>query len=228
MSATLPNLKSLADWLLADLYYTDFRPVPLKETLKCGSFFFDKHLNKVSELKILEAELSDDAENVGQLCLETIANGHSVLIFCPTKVWCENLADKIAMFFKKNGCHKSAEIEGTPGWILRKQLNLKKINEVIEHLKMCPVGLDTDLHKTVSYGVAFHHAGLTLDERDIIEGSFRKGSLRVLCATSTLSSGVNLPARRVIIRSPMSFGGIMDILTYRQMIGKIIKHLKFF
>lgn len=222
MSATLPNLKSLADWLQANLYYTDFRPVPLKEKLKCGTVFFDKHLHKVSELTVMPSEAPDDSENICQLCVETIANGHSVLIFCPTKVWCENLADKISLFFRINGCSKSAETEGTHGWVLRRQLNLKKISEVIEHLKMCPAGLDKDLHKTIAYGVAFHHAGLTLDERDIIEGSFRQGSIRVLCATSTLSSGVNLPARRVIIRSPMSFGGLMDILTYRQMIGNSV------
>ncbi|KAK6623671.1 hypothetical protein RUM43_009523 [Polyplax serrata] len=220
MSATLPNLKSLADWLQASLYYTDFRPVPLREKLKCGTVFYDKQMNKVNELTLLPSEAADDSENVGQLCVETISNGHSILIFCPTKVWCENLADKIALFFRRNGCSKTAETEGTPGWILRKELDMKKINAVIEHLKMSPVGLDKDLHRTVSYGVAFHHAGLTLDERDIIEGSFRQGSIRVLCATSTLSSGVNLPARRVIIRSPMSFGGLMDILTYRQMIGR--------
>ena len=34
MSATLPNLDMLAKWLSADLYCTDYRPVPLTEMIK--------------------------------------------------------------------------------------------------------------------------------------------------------------------------------------------------
>lgn len=36
MSATLPNIDVLARWLDAELYVTDYRPVPLKEYIKCG------------------------------------------------------------------------------------------------------------------------------------------------------------------------------------------------
>lgn len=49
---------------------------------------------------------------------------------------------------------------------------------------------------------------------------FRVGSVKVLTATSTLSSGVNLPARRVIVRSPMFNRQVLDTLVYRQMIGR--------
>jgi len=62
--------------------------------------------------------------------------------------------------------------------------------------------------------------GLTFDERDILEGAFRQGLIKVLAATTTLSSGVNLPARRVIIRTPTFNGHPLDPLTYKQMAGR--------
>lgn len=42
---------------------------------------------------------------------------------------------------------------------LRNQLSGENLGDVLEQLRRCPVGLETDLSKTISFGVAFHHAG---------------------------------------------------------------------
>lgn len=49
MSATLPNLSLLASWLGAELYQTDYRPVPLHEQLKVGCNIYDKDLSVVRQ-----------------------------------------------------------------------------------------------------------------------------------------------------------------------------------
>lgn len=214
MSATLPNLDLLAKWLDAELFITNFRPVPLKEQCHCNGEIYDTNLTMLRKLDKIE-ELEMDTDNILQLCLETIFDSCSVLIFCPTKKWCESLSQQIAMAFWKI-CNSKTELSQK----LLKQLNGELILEVLEQLRGSPVGLDKHLECVISFAVSFHHAGLTMDERDIIEGAFKRNVIRVLVATSTLSSGVNLPARRVIIRTPIFHGKSIDPLTYRQMIGR--------
>lgn len=51
MSATIPNLGLLATWLRANLYRTDFRPVPLKEFLKVGPIVYDNQMKKLYDMQ---------------------------------------------------------------------------------------------------------------------------------------------------------------------------------
>ena len=131
------------------------------------------------------------------------------MIFCPTKNWCEKLAEHVTKSF----AYLSPDLR-------RRFVQIDKLVEILEQLRQTPAGLDGTLAKTIPHVVAYHHAGLTIDERDVIETAFRQSIIKVLVATTTLSTGVNLPARRVIIRSPIFGNQIMDAMTYHQMAGR--------
>jgi replicative superfamily II helicase len=76
------------------------------------------------------------------------------------------------------------------------------------------------LKQTIKYGIAYHHSGLTNDEKSIIERGFRNSTLLVLVATSTLSTGINLPAKAVIFKTPKIAINLMDSAKYKQMSGR--------
>jgi len=58
-------------------------------------------------------------------------------------------------------------------------------------------------------GIAFHNASLSLQDRSIVERLFLELKIKVLCTTSTLSMGINLPARLVVIKSTQCYRGSM-------------------
>jgi ATP-dependent DNA helicase HFM1/MER3 len=64
---------------------------------------------------------------------------------------------------------------------------------------------DKKLASLVAEGVGYHHAGLDIQDRRIIEELFLNGLLPVICTTSTLAVGVNLPARLVVIKGTSQY-----------------------
>lgn len=213
MSATLPNVELLRKWLKAEYYHTDYRPIELREMIKIGKEVFDSQLNllRVIDNKWKEFFL-EDGDDVLELAMETIMEGCQLIIFCPSKDWCEQICTNLA-----RGIHNMRKSKPE---LINAIVDKDRIEILVEQAKGLQAGVDQILQRSLMYGCAFHHAGLTTDERDVIELGFKNGTLKVLVATSTLSSGVNLPARRVIIRSPMFGKKMMSNLTYRQMIGR--------
>lgn len=73
-------------------------------------------------------------------------------------------------------------------------------------------------------GLAFHHAGLLPGLKVLVETLFARGYLRAVFATDTLSLGINMPARAVVVGSLSKFDGVeMRLLTpneYRQLTGR--------
>jgi helicase len=147
------------------------------------------------------------------LAMDSITNdGGQSLVFAETRKRTVSLAKKTSDMVLKS-LDKSSK------------LSAQKIGAEI--LKQ---GDDTELNRTLSStvtkGVGFHHAGLGLKSRQIVEDAFRKGIIKILFATPTLAAGVNLPARRVVITSifryDYEYGGNvpLSVLQYKQLCGR--------
>jgi Helicase conserved C-terminal domain len=61
------------------------------------------------------------------------------------------------------------------------------------------LGEDHPLVAVLRHGVGFHHAGLPLEVLEALEEAIRVDALSYLTCTSTLTEGVNLPVRTVVI-----------------------------
>ena len=60
------------------------------------------------------------------------------------------------------------------------------------------------LASCIERGVAFHYGKMPSLVRSGVERLFKEGKIKIICCTSTLLQGVNLPAKHIIIENPMS------------------------
>lgn len=211
MSATLSNLADLGDFLNARIIQNDFRPVALKEYVKLNDKLLEVDgSSNLDQLRIVRTVATNskpgDSQGLSKLVGEVMERGDSCLVFCPTKAFCENVALALAeRYLPKHFADQKAEE--------RKNL--------YHALKYCGDGsICGIMARAVRFGVAYHHSGLTGDERELIENAFLNGTLLCIVATSTLAAGVNLPAQRVIIRSPYVGNNFISKAQYKQMCGR--------
>lgn len=68
------------------------------------------------------------------------------------------------------------------------------------------LGDDHPIVDCVRHGVAYHHARLPVEVLHAVEDALRADQLKVICCTSTLTDGVNLPVRSVIINDEVDDG----------------------
>ncbi|TAN47356.1 MAG: ATP-dependent DNA helicase [Candidatus Methanoperedens sp.] len=203
LSATIGNADEIAKWLKASLVVSEWRPIILKEGVFFGSAinFSDRSQREVKE-RSRDAAIS--------LVVDTLAEGGQCLIFESSRKNTEGMASRV-------GTSISSLISGET----KEKLSLiaAEVREASE------VDTAQKLALCIENGSAFHHAGLISEQRKLIEEGFRNGIIKVISATPTLAAGLNLPARRVIIkgyrRYDADFGLTpIPVLEYKQMAGR--------
>ncbi len=205
LSATVTNADEISSWLNAELVESDWRPVPLWEGV------YDQGIVTMQNGKKFEIETSPRGAPV-DLGIDSLKNGGQAILFAETRARSVLLAVKASDTIAKSLHEKE-----------KKELDYisQKLLEDNEH-----TDLIKNLSTLVKKGVAFHHAGLNQNCRDMIETEFRNGKIKLIASTPTLAAGVNLPARRVIIsninRYDAKFGGNkpISVLEYKQLCGR--------
>jgi helicase len=180
LSAVLGNAKQLADWMGAELCEDHRRPVELRKgVLQGGTFHYVEHNSgKEGKEDLSNADGGDDrAYTLVSQVRYLVEKGEQCLVFCKSKTECVEIAREIA--------------DG---------LKCKPADQTLDELRFLEDSLGKDLlAEMLSRGVAYHNADLDWEQREIIERWFRQGEIKVVCATSTLAVGINLPARNVFI-----------------------------
>src|SRR5205823_5678259 len=81
-----------------------------------------------------------------------------------------------------------------------------------------------ELREALGAGVAAHHAGMIPAFKELVEDLFAAGLVKVVFATETLSLGINMPAKTVVIEDLWKFSGERhEMLTpgeYTQLTGR--------
>lgn len=205
LSATISNAEDLALWLRADLVKSDWRPTKLKEGVYYGN---DITFVDPKTMKREVREVPPEKEPIWGAVKQTIEEGGQAMIFVNTRRSTEALAKKFSKPMKELTGSSITEAEQT---LLEGGDESTAVGKILAGCVAC--------------GIAFHHAGLDYKQRRFVEDGFRNRTIKCIVATPTLAAGINLPARRVIVRDTYRFesnaGNVpISVMEVQQMCGR--------
>jgi ATP-dependent DNA helicase HFM1/MER3 len=131
---------------------------------------------------LFEKSLNDKVSGV----IDAYSSNKAVLVFCGTKNGTEVLARSLGQRY---------------GAIVTQGRDSAAIVRSIQNQK---------LQDLVRLGIGYHHAGMPADDRALVEHLYMIGAIRILCSTTTLAHGVNLPAFLVIIKGTQTWRGSVE------------------
>ncbi|MAK40934.1 MAG: hypothetical protein CL993_04320 [Euryarchaeota archaeon] len=224
LSATVGNSKELASWLDAKLIQSKWRPVTLYSGTLTGlrvTFHTSEDKFELEERKLPESTklIGGVQKNIQAVLQYNLKRDRKLMIFVSSRSSAQKEARELSKYVRNNleSDNYNIKSELVENW--EKMANLVSDSEDDSAMSKM-------LSESIRGGIAFHHAGLTSKQREIVENGFRDGNLLCVVATPTLAQGVNLPASMVLIRDSKRWSTIasrmipISIMEIRQMMGR--------
>lgn len=179
LSATLPNFKDVAAFLRVDedkgLFFFDstYRPIPLEQ--QYVGITDKKGLKQMLLMK--EILYQKVMERVGKQQMLIFVHSRRETAKTAREIRDQAFAnDDLSRLMKEDAASKSI------------------LTSEAENCK------NADLKELLPLGIAIHHAGLSREDRTLVEELYADRHIQILVSTATLAWGVNLPAKTVIIK----------------------------
>ena len=198
VSATCPNAQDIAAWL---------------ECKESSVLCFGEEYRPVTLTKFVKSYPPGKnqflfQQNLKYKLFDVIMqyyNERPSLVFCSTR---KDTAASVQQLFKDSVSYSNLFIANSKRELLAAASSIN----------------DKALKEAITRGVAFYHAGLSHSDRNTVQALFAKGKLMVVCTTSSLAKGVNLPAHLVVIQGTQIYNAGMyeelSIIDVLQMIGR--------
>ncbi|KAF3761849.1 P-loop containing nucleoside triphosphate hydrolase protein, partial [Cryphonectria parasitica EP155] len=182
LSATIPNSEDIATWLGRNHAHPS---MPSYREVFGEEFRPVKLEKKVHGFNVKMSDYAFDSYLNSQLWeyIKMYSQRKPMLVFCMTRKSCHDAAKQLAEKWSQQA--PSARLWPEPR-------------------KAIPV-IDASLQEMVRSGVAFHHAGLDAGDKKAVHEAFMEGSISVICCTSTLAVGVNLPCHTVLLKGTVCY-----------------------
>ena len=253
LSATISNAEEFGEWIQTlrgetTVVIEERRPVPLEHHYLVGRQLHPMHIEQEGILMPNPYVVSLDQQElrvkeyrrVGSNAIQTQRmnrprEGHRRVYVPRRSEVVEVLAHAemlpaIYFVFSRAGCDRSVQWLRESGIRLTTRAEADHIRDRaesraawIDEEDLVTLGF-YDFLDGLTAGVAAHHAGMLPVFKETVEELFEAGLVKVVFATETLSLGINMPARTVVIEDLWKFQGERhEILTpgeYTQLTGR--------
>ncbi|HEX9125722.1 MAG TPA: DEAD/DEAH box helicase [Methylomirabilota bacterium] len=208
LSATVRNIAEIADWI--SLVHRPIVPithphrsVPLQYLVADLSGEIHAYETvRNGKVRLLGQEREGGYSDKGRWYTRRVVDPTVMLDELETRGW----LPAIYFIFSRAGCERAMETVLAEGKPLLRPAQRQQVDEAIrEAVSDTPTIAESPLNQTIfqalGMGVGLHHAGVLPSVKRLIELLFERGLCKVVFATETMSLGIHMPAKSVVLQS---------------------------
>ncbi len=207
LSATVANVREIAEWIglvhrpIVSIIHPH-RPVPLQYLVAdLAAEIQPMESVRAGRARLVGVEGGGDEDRRGRLYARRVASVTAMIEELEARSW----LPAIYFIFSRAGCQRALEDVLGEGKSLLDRAQRREVERAIrEAVEETPVLGASELNQmafeAMRLGVGLHHAGVLPSLKRLTELLFERGLVRVVFATETMSLGIHMPARSVVLQ----------------------------